>query len=290
MASKHSFMGDIVSLTKPKITVMAVLVACAGVLHAGHELVLWPAVFSLVGIGALVSGSSALNMYIEREQDGKMKRTSDRPFPARRLNAWWGVGVGVACALSSCFLLYAASNTLTVVLGIFSLMLYVFCYTPLKQKTWLALVIGSVPGAMPVVLGYISLANTVDAKVFALFFWAFLWQIPHFLAISLFREEEYTAAGFPVFSEMFGERTAKHALLATSWLLVISTVGLYVTAVISWWQLALCLALGTWFLYTCHRGSVSDHIDVWARRAFRASLYYQGLLFLILIGAAFINS
>ncbi len=290
MATKHSFMGDIVSLTKPKITVMAVLVACAGVLHTGHELVLWQALLSLVGIGALVSGSSALNMYLEREQDGKMLRTSDRPFPARRLNSWWGICVGVVCAFASCFLLYTSSNSLTIALGFLSLLLYVFCYTPLKQKTWLALVVGSVPGAMPVALGYISLANTVDAQVLALFFWAFLWQIPHFLAISLFREQEYTAAGFPVLSETFGEKAAKHALLATSWLLVLSTFGLYASGVISLWQLGLCLALGAWFLYTCHRGSWTAHTNVWARRAFRASLYYQGLLFLILIVAAFVNA
>ena len=288
MASNHHFMGDIVALTKPKITLMAVLVACAGSLHAG-SFMLWQTLMSLVGIGALVSGSSALNMYLERDRDGKMARTSDRPLPAKRLQAFWAMAVGCVCTLAACFLLYAASNILTVILGMLSLLLYVFCYTPLKQKSWLALIVGSVPGAMPVALGYVSLANNVDAKVLALFFWAFLWQIPHFLAITLFRGKEYTEAGFPVLAEVFGENVAKLTLLATSWLLVLSTVGLYLTKVISTLQLALCLILGLWFLITCHRGSFRDHTDAWAKRAFKASLLYQGLLFVILIVAALVN-
>ncbi len=288
MASNHRFVGDIIALTKPKITIMAVLVACAGSLHAGG-FVLWQAVTSLVGIGALVSGSSALNMYLERDQDRKMVRTADRPLPAKRLPAWWAILVGCFCVFASGFLLYASSNPLTIYLGIFSLLLYVFCYTPLKQKTWLALIIGSVPGAMPVALGYVALANSVDAKVLALFAWAFLWQLPHFLAISLFRSKEYTAAGFPVFSEVFGERSAKYTLLGTSWLLALSTCGLYATDMISLWQFALSLILGAWFLFTCHRGIFQENTDVWAKRAFKASLLYQGLLFVILIVAALVN-
>lgn len=287
MAIKQSFMGDIVSLTKPKITVMTVMVACAGLLHAGR--VMWgPALLSLVGIAALVSGSSALNMYLERDQDRKMSRTRNRPLPAQRINALWAVAVGCFCALAACFLLYAASNWLTVLAGILSLLLYVFCYTPLKQKTWLALIVGCVPGAMPVVLGYLSLSNSIDAKVLALFFWAFLWQIPHFIAISLFREQEYTAAGFPVLSEAFGINVAKWSLLGTSWLLVFSTFGLFTTGMISQIHLALCLLLGGWFLVTCHRGAFSENTDAWARRAFKASLLYQSFLFLVLIIAAFV--
>lgn len=287
MATKHSFMGDILSLTKPKITLMAVLVACAGLLHAHGELLLWSATLSLLGIAALVSGSSALNMYFERDQDGRMARTRNRPLPSKRLSPWWGIAVGCFCSLAACFLLYAASNVLTLILGLLSLLLYVFCYTPLKQKTWLALVVGSVPGAMPVALGYVSLANTVDERVLALFFWAFLWQIPHFIAITLFRGPEYSVAGFPVLSEVCGEEVAKWTLLGSSWLLVFSTFGLFTTGLIAQPHLVLALILGAWFLVTCHRGIFGQNTEVWAKRAFKASLVYQGLLFVIIIAAAF---
>jgi protoheme IX farnesyltransferase len=123
----------------------------------------------------------------------------------------------------------------------------------------------------------------------ALFFWAFLWQIPHFLAITLFRGQEYTDAGFPVLAHVFGENVAKLALLATSWLLVLSTLGLYATEMISMLQLVLSLILGIWFLFICHRGAFHELTEIWAKRAFRASLLYQGLLFVVLIVAALIN-
>ncbi len=288
MATKQSFMGDIISLTKPKITLMAVLVSCAGLMHASGEFILWSAVLSLLGIAALVSGSSALNMYFEREQDGRMTRTRDRPLPAKRLDPFWGIAVGCFCSIAACFLLYSASNILTLVLGLCSLLLYVFCYTPLKQKTWLALVVGSVPGAMPVALGYVSLANAVDGKVLALFAWAFLWQIPHFIAITLFRGPEYSMAGFPVLAEVRGVAVAKWTLLGTSWLLVLSTFGLYATGTISLMLLLLAIGLGAWFLLTCHRGIFGEKTEEWARRAFKASLIYQGMLFVIVIAAALI--
>lgn len=289
MAVNHSIIGDIISLTKPRITLMAVLVAWAGVLYAGPEKFLWPSIMSLLGIAALVSGSSALNMYWEREQDRKMPRTKDRPLPSGRLSSLWAVFVGAFCSVLACILLFAVSNLLTLILGLLSLIVYVFCYTPLKQKTWFSLIVGSVPGAMPVLLGYISLTNQIDNKAWALFAWAFLWQIPHFLAISLFREQEYTCAGFPVFSAQFGVNKAKWVLLLSSWLLVASTLALFVTDIISFNKLVLCLMLGSLFLTICHRGAFTIETNVWAKRAFKASLLYQGLLFLILIIGALIR-
>lgn len=287
VALSQSFFGDIFALTKPKITVMTVFLSFAGLLHAKQAFVFWPAFLVLLGIGALVSGSSALNMYLERDLDRYMARTKDRPLPSGRIESFWAVIVGVFCSVISCLLIYASSNVLTLILGALSLILYVFLYTPLKRKTWFALVIGSVPGAMPVMLGYTAYANTIDEKALALFFWAFLWQIPHFIAISLFREQEYTEAGFPVLSATYNEKSAKIALLGTSWLLVLSTVFMYVSHVISAANLACCLSLGVYFLFVCHKGAFSMNTSTWARRAFKASLVYQSLLFVLLVIDAF---
>lgn len=287
MPSSQRFVSDILALTKPKITLMAVLLAMAGLLHAGNQAPLYGTVLSLIGIFLLVSGSSALNMYLERELDKKMVRTKDRPLPAGRLDPAWAMILGTLCSLLSCFFFYVTHHYVTLWLGIVALVLYVFCYTPLKQKSWLALLVGSVPGAMPVVLGYTSLSNTVDGKAWALFLWAFLWQIPHFLAISLFREREYTEAGFPVLSKVAHEVFAKKMLLFTSWLLVISTFGLYMSRIIGEINLAICLLMGVIFLVVCHGGAFSMPTHDWAKRAFKASLFYQGFLFAALIVGAF---
>jgi protoheme IX farnesyltransferase len=283
MAKHPHFMGDIFALTKPRITLMTVLVALAGLLHASSPLFIGPAALSLVAIAALVSGSSAFNMYAERAQDKKMLRTKERPLASGRLHPTWGIVVGFICSVVACGLLYVASNLLTLALSIISLVIYLFCYTPLKQKTWLSLVVGSIPGAMPVVLGYLSLANDIDGKAIALFLWAFLWQIPHFIAISLFREDEYINAGFPVISASFGQVFSKWTLLFSSWLLVFSTLGLFISSVISLISLCFCLILGVIFLTVCHRGVFSSETSSWAKRAFKASLVYQTCLFAILI-------
>jgi heme o synthase len=284
----HSFVSDIFALTKPKITLMAVFLAMAGLLHAGSQVHYVGAIISLVGISLLVSGSSALNMYIERDLDKKMVRTKDRPLPAGRLNPAWAMIIGTLCSLMAFGFFYMTGNYLTLWLGIVAFSLYVFCYTPLKQKSWVALLVGSIPGAMPVVLGYTSLAQVVDGKAWALFLWAFLWQIPHFLAISLFREQEYTEAGFPVLSKIAHEVFAKKVLLFCSWLLVLSTLGLFLSGVIGAFNLAICLCMGLVFLYVCHQGAFSNDTHAWARRAFRASLVYQGLLFIALVIGAFL--
>lgn len=287
MAKYPHVMSDIIALTKPRITFMAVLVAAAGLMHAGPSHKIIEALSSLLAVACLVSGSSAFNMYLERVQDKKMLRTMNRPLPAGRISAWWAVAVGGVCSFLACFLLYAASNTLTLFLGIMALVVYVFCYTPLKQKTWLSLIVGSIPGAMPVVLGYISLANVIDERALALFSWAFLWQIPHFIAISLFREKEYMNAGFPVLSARYGEYAAKWILLISSWLLVLSTGALYYSGIISLMSLGICVGLGCFFLFVCHRGAFTSPTHQWAYGAFKASLFYQGLLFAILIIDAF---
>lgn len=286
MASPVSFFGDIFALTKPRITLMAVFLACAGLLQANGLAYGVEAIMALFGIAALVSGSSALNMYLERDQDRLMLRTRYRPLPDERLNALWGMAIGAICSVAACLLLYATSNSLTLILGILSLVIYVFCYTPLKKRSCFALVVGSVPGAMPVVLGYTAFVNSIDLKVVSLFLWAFLWQIPHFLAISLFREQEYSDAGFPLFSTTFSEKVAKVLLLASSWMLVVSTYGLYRSGALGLIGLTLAMVLGVIFLVIGHRGAFSSPTIPWAKRVFRASIAYQGVLFLVLIAGS----
>ncbi len=275
---------DMLALTKPKITIMTLLVALGGILHAGP--LSWLALIALLGIAFLVSGSSALNMYLERDLDARMTRTASRPLPAGRLDARWAVLVGIFCALCASAILWWSTNLLTVVAGILSLILYVWCYTPLKQHSWTSLLVGSVPGAMPVMLGYCAIAGVIDEKAIALFLWAFLWQIPHFLAISLFRESEYTAAGFPVLSRLIGKEPTKQVLLFSSWLLVFSTFGLYWSLVLSKNLSIIALLVGVWFLFVCHQGCKTMPVDQWARRAFKASLVYQSILFVLIIIAA----
>lgn len=280
-------LSDLWALAKPKITFMAVLVALGGYLHGGHTVLSVDSVLIILAIGLLVSGSGALNMYLERELDKKMIRTAQRPLPAGRMHPWWAILCGGLWSLLALVMIWFLSGDLNAILGALALFTYVCLYTPLKQCSWWSLIVGSVPGAMPVVLGYVANSGLLDHKALALFLWAFLWQIPHFLAISLFRESDYVNAGLKVLSHEKSKDLAKWMVLATSWLLVLSTVFLFLSGVFNLWFSVLALVVGTHFLYLCHKGFYQDKLDLWAKRAFKASLIYQSLLFILVITAAF---
>jgi protoheme IX farnesyltransferase len=289
---KKNFLKDLLALTKPNISLMALLLAIAGFLHAPsvqQPILLLPALACMIAIYLLVGGANSLNMYCEYQKDALMVRTKNRPIPAQRLKPLWGLVLGLSlCLISSLILLFCA-NTYTFLLSLIALVLYVLVYTPLKQKTWISLFIGSIPGAMPVMLGYMSKSGVMDQKVIALFLWAFLWQIPHFLAISIFREAEYTKAGFIVAPKVFGINISKFLVLITSWLLVISTITLYLTDIICIGSLFISLGLGGWFLYISHKNFFNKDYNAWAKKTFKASLIYQSILFFLLLGESFIS-
>jgi protoheme IX farnesyltransferase len=288
--SSKALLKDLFLLTKPKITLMTILLALAGFLHAAKPVTfsaLSQVLFSLLAIALLVSGSSALNMYLERNFDGLMERTKNRPLPAGRLKPEWAILVGALCSTSALLIFLSKSNLFTALCAIIALILYVFAYTPMKRISWTSLLLGSFPGAMPVVLGYLSHSGALDDKALALFAWAFLWQVPHFLAISLFREQEYSTAGFPVMSRSFGVSFTKYSILFSSWLLVLSSFAMYVAQIIDKKILVIALFIGAYFLWQCHKGFSNKNCDEWAKNAFKASLVYQSLLFILLVIAAF---
>src|SRR5262249_18441529 len=143
--------------------------------------------------------ANTLNMYLERDVDGRMARTRHRPLPAGRLPERAALVFGIAQALVAVPLLTFGANPLTGLLGAVALILYVLVYTPMKRWSIHALLVGAVPGAMPPLLGFAARSGELSLGALALFGVIFLWQIPHFLAIALFREDDYRAAGLKVF-------------------------------------------------------------------------------------------
>lgn len=283
--TRKQFFKDLFVLTKPKISLMTLLLFAAGFFHAQSldDISYLRTLFAMLGLVLLVSGASSLNMYIEKDKDALMQRTKNRPLACGRLKPFWGIFLGVFLSLLSLLIIFFSSNLPTFFLAIFALVSYAFIYTPLKQKTWFSLIIGSIPGALPVMLGYVSRNGFIDEKSLALFAWAFLWQIPHFLAISIFRQEEYTKAGFEVFPKVFGVFWAKVFVIASSWVLVFCTISLFLANVICVFSFGLSLLLGAWFLYVNHKGFIKEDSYKWAKKTFKASLVYQSLLFLLLL-------
>jgi heme o synthase len=282
--------SDIVALTKPKITIMAVVVAAVGMLVPSKGVLSGDAILSLFGIAFLVSGSSALNMYWERETDGLMLRTRNRPLPAKRLHPYWALYLGFALSSAAVLLLLVCSNVLTAVLGFLSLVAYVLLYTPMKRISSLSLVVGAVPGAMPVLLGYTAVNNQVNIAGLALFGLAFFWQLPHFIAISIFRKEEYCRAGYPVVAYVTGDENAKYLIVASTTLLIASAYYVFHIGLGGKVYLVGSSFLGLWFLAESLMGLRKCDLKVWSKRVFWASLVYQFLLFLLLGFEIFLKS
>ena len=280
--SKPSMTRDLWALTKPKITRMNVLMALGGYALAGG---LWePAkvLTALLGTALAVASANVLNQYLERDIDGRMARTAGRPLPNQRMAPQAALWFGIALGVASVVMLWALVNPITAGLGLFALLAYVLVYTPLKQKTPLSLLIGAVPGAIPPLMGWTAATGVIDPGGAVLFGILLVWQLPHFLAIALYRKDDYARAGFKTVPVVRGDRVAKAQAVAWSIALVPITLALIPLGVASWLYGGIALALGAWFVGWSLRGLRPDAGVKWARGFFLFSVAYLPALILAL--------
>src|SRR5688572_25744505 len=182
---------DLVSLTKPRITLLVVITTAGGLWLAPGALSPWTVAVTLLATAIVVASANALNCWMERDSDRLMARTRNRPLPAGRLDARVALVFGVALGVASVPLFTFLVNPLTGLLAAIALVSYVWVYTPLKQKSWTALLVGAVPGALPPLMGWTAATGKLELPGLVLFAVLFVWQIPHFIAIALFRQDDY---------------------------------------------------------------------------------------------------
>ncbi len=271
--------ADYLEMTKPRLNFMVLVTVGVGFLLGATGAVDWGLlVHTLIGVGLLSGGGAALNEYLERDLDARMKRTQDRPLPAGRLFPAEALAFGVACCAIGTVQLWFFVNPLTALLGLLSAGVYLFAYTPLKLRTPLNTVVGAVSGALPPMMGWTAVAGRVDLGAWLLFAILFMWQLPHFFAIAWFYREDYANAGMKMLSVVDdnGRVTRRTicgcslAMLAVSLLPVFSGLSgaLY---------LAAALPLGAVLLFLAVRLAVGK-THAAARRLFLASLMYLPLL------------
>jgi protoheme IX farnesyltransferase len=277
---------DLIALTKPRITALVLLTEAAGMRLApgspGTD-IRW---LSLVGTSLIVGSANALNMWCERDVDGHMSRTRDRPLPAGRMLPGVALAFGLGLALVSVPMLFLV-NVATGLLGLLSLVAYVAMYTPLKRHTHLALLVGAVPGAIPPLLGWTTVTGSVGLGGLLLFAFLFLWQIPHFAAISIFRADDYRRAGLKVVSVQHGERAAREMIALWTVLLVTASALFYPYGMAGRLYEITALASGIAFIGLAFRGLTRrPQFDAkrWARRVFAFSIPYLAVLLLVLLG------
>lgn len=209
----------LLELSKPGVTRLVLVTTALGVLAAPGGFAWVDMLVTVSGTALVVAGANALNMFLERDSDGLMRRTRTRPLPTSRLRPDEALAFGVLVSIAGLFLLAQFVSMAAVGLSAFALLSYVLLYTPLKRVHSAALYVGAIPGALPPAIGYAALTGTVDGPGLWLFLIMFAWQLPHFLAISLFREEEYTRAGLRVLP-------AERGVRFTKWTAVIQSVFL----------------------------------------------------------------
>lgn len=279
----------LLALTKPGVTRLVIATTLLGAALAPGRLELAPLSLTLLGTVLVVGSANALNMVLEHDVDGKMQRTKDRPLPSGRLSIEVALIFGLLLGVGGLSVLWALVNELTGLLAGISLVSYVLIYTPLKGMSWTALLVGAVPGAAPPVLGYTGLGGTLDFAGWSLFWVLFVWQVPHFLAISVFRRDEYAAAGLKIMPNAYGLPTTYAAISVSSILLVASTAlpllaGLggvvYATAA------GICgIAFSLWAIAGrawLSRRAPDASVERWARILFFASMPYLVVLFVAL--------
>ncbi|HRI09398.1 MAG TPA: heme o synthase [Nannocystaceae bacterium] len=267
------WLADLVALTKPGVTRMCALTtAGAAWLAPGADL--WTGAMAVLGASLSVASASAFNMWWERASDPLMARTRNRPLAAGRLDPRAAFGFAWALAALSLVVLAIGTNLLTAGLAALAIVLYVLVYTPLKYRTPLALVIGAVPGAAPPLLGWTAITGELDPGGLALFAILLFWQMPHFLAITLFRKADFTSAGIRCVPVVRGDRAAKvQAVLWALGLVPVSVLPTYL-GVTGWFYGAVAAVLSLVFLGWTLTGFQSQREVAWARSLFFASLLY----------------
>jgi protoheme IX farnesyltransferase len=276
-------------LVKPRITMLVVITAAIGFAVApgpgGTGVVSsWLGLLAtMLGTALACMGASVFNQAWERDTDGRMPRTADRPLPAGRLGIGEAIVLGSVLALGGVLLLAAVANALAAGIAAATILSYAVIYTPLKRVTWLATMIGAVPGAAPPLIGAAAATGRLGIGAWLLFAILFLWQLPHFYAIAWLYCEDYASAGLRMLPvvDTTGERTLRQILISCVALLI---AGLLPTlfGISGWAYFTAAVIAGTGFLVLGLRLK-QQPTPGRARALFLASLIYLPLVMTMMV-------
>jgi protoheme IX farnesyltransferase len=264
----------LVELAKPGVTSLVAVTLVTGALTAPGHVGAGRLLLCVLGTVCVVAAANALNMYLERETDALMSRTSGRPLPSGRLAPEVVLAFALVNALLGLSLLAAFVGTLPTLITFIALVSYVVVYTPLKRVTPLALLVGAVPGALPPLIGWSSVEGSLSVLAWMQFAILFVWQLPHFLAIAMFRREEYARAGLRVLPVVHGVRRTKIEIAVYALLLVLVSLAPIGLGLAGFGYAAVALSSGLGFLWLATAGLGARNERKWARRVFFASMPY----------------
>ena len=248
------FMNDFLLLTKSRLSITVVFSSIAGYLLAVTAPSAWHMLLLFLGGYSLAGASNAFNQIIEKDIDAKMKRTQNRPIPMGRMSTQTAFAISTTLMIIGLVILYGF-NPKTAMFGAISAFIYCCAYTPLKTITPFSVFVGAIPGAIPFMLGWISVTGSLGIESAFLFMIQFFWQFPHFWAIGWLMHEDYQRAGINMLPTRKRDRaTAFQVILYTLWTLVISAspvLGLSGTLTLTIPAAIVVAIIGLIFLWYC---------------------------------------
>lgn len=273
-----------VNLMKPHVTVLLLGTTLAAMVVAQGGFPAFGLVLATLLGGAMAAGSAnAINCYWDRDIDQIMSRTKNRTLPAHRVPERHALVFGLTLAVGSFVILFRFVNLLSALLALAAILFYVLVYTMwLKRTTPQNIVIGGAAGAVPVLVGWAAVTNTVGLAAIWMFLVIFLWTPPHFWALSLVLKNDYARANVPMLPVVMGDRETHRQIILYTLLLIAATLVLYVTNAMGYLYLASAVLLGLGLLVLGLLLAREKTLRR-ARMVFWFSNYYLALLFAAMV-------
>ena len=273
-----------IDLMKPHVTVLLLGVTAAAMSIANQGLPPLALVIPTLLGGAMAAGSAnCINCYIDRDIDQIMGRTQRRSLPSGRVEPRQALVFGIILGISAFIIFIAFVNLLSAVLACSAILFYVFVYTlGLKRTSTQNIVIGGAAGAVPVLVGWAAITNSLSLPAIWLFAIIFFWTPPHFWALCLLIQKDYEKAGIPMLPIVKGEAETRRQILLYSLLVLAVTLVLFAIGAMGYFYLAGALILGGGLVYLAMR-LWRDQSKKWARTLFWYSNMYLAAIFAIMV-------
>ena len=271
-------------LTKPSIIYLLVLTAATSMFLAnGFDGSLSKIIFGLIGIALIASSSAVINQILDVEIDSKMVRTKNRPLVIGEISQKSAKTFAAALLVSGIIILFAFNNVLTIFLTLLTWAFYSFFYTKiLKFAGTQNIVIGGIAGAMPPLLGWTAITNSIDALPLLMVLIIFIWTPPHFWALAINRKEDYVAAKVPMMPVVKGTEHTKIQIFLYSILLTVTSLFPFATGYLGGFYFLSALVLNTIFI-GFSLALMIDKSNKLALPLFLYSIVYLTLLFIFMV-------
>ncbi|MGZ6389503.1 MAG: heme o synthase, partial [Ktedonobacterales bacterium] len=282
--SWRSTLSAYVNLMKPHVTVLLLGTTLAAMVVAQRGMPGWGLTLATLLGGAMAAGSAnAINCYWDRDIDQIMSRTKKRALPARRVPETHALLFGLLLGAGSFVILFRFVNLLSALLSVGAILFYVLVYTMwLKRTTPQNIVIGGAAGAVPVLVGWAAVTNSVGIPALWMFLVIFLWTPPHFWALSLLLKQDYARANVPMMPVVLGERETYRQIVLYTLLLLAASLMLFATRYMGSFYLVSATLLGLGLLVLAVQVGWKKTLKS-ARTMFWFSNYYLALIFAAMV-------